>query len=209
MNERDRAVIMLDTLHETYPDSRHYLNFSNPLELMVATILSAQTHDTRVNALTPSLFAKYKTAEDYGGADLNELTEMVNGVTYFSNKAKYIKNACQILAVDHYGEVPKTKKELVALPGIGNKSANAILINAFDVVEGITVDTHVIRLSNRWGFTKTKNPDKIEKDLMNVVPHKYWNIITSLMKDHGRAICGRNPKCDECVISEWCPKVGV
>ena len=207
MKERDRAVKILDRLHEEYPDTRHYLNFDNPLQLMVATILSAQTHDTRVNALTPVLFAKYETAADYGGADLDELTELVNGVTYFSNKAKYIKNACQIIAVDHNGEVPRTKKELVALPGIGNKSANAVLINAFDIVEGITVDTHVIRLSKRMGFTETKNPDKIEKDLMKIVPHKYWNIITSLMKDHGRAICPKKPKCDECVVSEWCPKV--
>lgn len=207
MQERDRAVKILDRLHVEYPDTRHYLNFDNPLQLMVATILSAQTHDTRVNALTPALFAKYETAADYGGADLDELTELVNGVTYFSNKAKYIKNACQIIAVDHNGKVPKTKNELVALPGIGNKSANAVLINAFDIVEGITVDTHVIRLSKRMGFTETKNPDKIEKDLMKIVPHKYWNIVTSLMKDHGRAICPRKPKCDECVVSLWCPKV--
>ncbi|MBI1729835.1 endonuclease III [Candidatus Acetothermia bacterium] len=204
-----RAVAILERLKAEYPKTKHYINFTNTLELLVATILSAQTRDTVVNGLTPALFAKYKTANDYANASLDELTEMVAGVTYFGNKAKYIKEACAMIDADFDGKVPGTMKELTSLPGVGRKSANAILIHGFNVIEGIAVDTHVIRLSNRMALTKESNPDKIEKDLKAIVPQSYWKTITSLMKDHGRAVCGTKPKCESCVVSSLCPKVGV
>ena len=204
-----RAIGILERLKAEYPKTKHYINFINPLELLVATILSAQTRDTNVNALTPALFAKYKTARDYANAPIDDLTEMVQSVTYFANKAKYIKEACAIIAADFDGKVPNTMKELTSLPGVGRKSANAILIHGFNVIEGIAVDTHVIRLSNRMGLTNESNPDKIERDLKAIIPKSYWKTVTSLMKDHGRAVCGSKPKCSTCAVASLCPKIGI
>jgi endonuclease-3 len=200
---------IISKLKKEYPDSKYYLNFSNPLQLMVAAIMSAQVRDSVVNAATPTLFKKYKTSEDYANSSVTDIESIIKSVTFYKNKAKNIKEACRVLAEKHDGRVPKTMNELISLPGIGRKTANAILINAFGVVEGIPVDTHVIRLSQRLGWTKNKDPEKIEQDLMKIVPKSEWKTMPHLLKDHGRAVCTSAPKCDRCVLSKDCPKIGV
>jgi endonuclease-3 len=206
----DSSKQILDTLSSEYPNAKYYLNFSNPLELMVAAILSAQVRDEAVNALTPQLFKKYKNVKDYANADLNELANDIRSVTFAGNKAKYIKKACSILIEKHKGEVPKSLDELADLPGIGRKTANTILINAYGIVEGIPCDTHVIRVSYRVGWTKSKNPDIIEKDLMNFLPKEYWGKIAYVLKAHGRNICiAPTPVCSKCPVKNLCPKSGV
>jgi len=200
---------IISKLKKEYPDSKYYINFSNPLQLMVAAIMSAQVRDSVVNAATPTLFKKYKTSEDYANSSVTDIESIIKSVTFYKNKAKNIKEACRVLAEKHDGRVPKTMNELISLPGIGRKTANAILINAFGVVEGIPVDTHVIRLSQRLGWTKNKDPEKIEQDLMKIVPKSEWKTMPHLLKDHGRAVCTSAPKCDRCVLSKDCPKIGV
>lgn len=203
-------VKTLSLLKKEYPHAKYYLNFSNPLELMVAAIMSAQVRDTVVNATTPKLFGKYKTAKDYASADPKQLAEEIKSVTFATNKAKHITGACKILVEKHNGNVPKTTEELTALPGIGRKTANAILSNAYGIVNGITVDTHVIRLAYRLGWTKQKNPDKIEQDLMGIIPKNEWKKIPYLLKDHGRAVCKAPvPECSKCILDKLCPKRGV
>ena len=177
---------------------------------MVAAILSAQVRDEAVNALTPRLFNKYKNVKDYASADLNELANDISSVTFAGNKAKYIKKACEILIEKHKGEVPKNLDELINLPGIGRKTANTILINAYGTVEGIPCDTHVIRVSYRVGWTKSKNPDIIEKDLMNLLPKENWGKIAYVLKAHGRKVCRAPiPVCSKCPVKNLCPKSGV
>lgn len=193
-------------LKKEYPNSKYYLSFSNPLQLMVAAILSAQCRDEVVNAATTKLFQKYKTAADF--TKLKE--DDIKSITFFNNKAKNIREAAKLLVNKHNGKVPETMEELTSLPGIGRKTANAILINAFGKVLGITVDTHVIRLSYRLGLTKNTNPEKIEKDLMAIVPKPEWKRITWLLKDHGRAVCRAPvPFCSKCMLNNLCPKNGV
>lgn len=197
---------ILGLLKKEYPNTKYYLNFSNPLELMVAAILSAQCRDSLVNSVTEKLFRKYKTPQDYHKLDEGDITE----ITFFRNKAKYVREACKILIERHKGKVPEKMEELTTLPGIGRKTANAILINAFDKVVGVVVDTHVIRVSYRLGLTQNKNPEKIEKDLMAILPKDEWKRFTWLMKDHGRAVCRAPvPICSKCILSELCPKQGV
>jgi endonuclease-3 len=206
----DSSKQILETLMNEYPNAKYYLNFSNPLELMVAAMLSAQIKDEVVNALTPRLFKQYKSAKDYANADLNELTNEIRSVTYAGNKAKYIKKACNILIEKHKGEVPKSLDELVDLPGIGRKTGNTILINAYGIVEGIPCDTHVIRVSYRLGWTKSKNPDIIERDLMNLLPKEYWGKIPYILKALGRNICKAPvPVCSKCPVKNLCPRNGV
>ncbi len=201
---------VISLLKKEYPDAKYYLNFTNSLELMAAAILSAQVRDEVVNACTKELFRKYKTAKDYANADLKELTACIKSVTFAENKAKNIREACRILTEKHNGEVPKTMNELTALPGIGRKTANAILQNAFDIVEGVVVDTHVIRVSYRLGWTKNTNPEKIEQDLMKLVSRQYWKEIPHLLKSHGRAVCKAPvPYCSKCILNKLCPKQGV
>jgi endonuclease-3 len=195
-------------LRKEYPDAKYYLNFSNPLELMVAAILSAQCRDEVVNATTKKLFAKYKKPEDYANVRLSEIETQIKSITFYKNKASNIKSACEIIIKDYQGKVPDSMEELVKLPGIGRKTANAILINAFGKVEGIPVDTHVIRVSFRLGLTKFKNPELIEKDLMKL-PKENWIELPHLMKAHGRAVCTSIPKCSKCAVSYLCPKHGV
>jgi len=210
MDVHKQAKWVLAELKKAYPNAKYYLNFSNPLELLVAAILSAQVRDTVVNATTPKLFQKYQTAEDYAQADLGMLIQEVSPVTFSAGKAKHIKQACKILVEKHHGKVPSTMEELVELPGIGRKTANAILINAFGKVEGIVVDTHVIRLSYRLEWTKNKNPEKIEQEMMKIIPGDDWARITWLLKDHGREVCKAPiPVCSQCVVEPHCPKVGV
>jgi len=206
----EKVLEIIKLLKKEYPDAKYYLNFFNPLELMVAAILSAQVRDEVVNALTPKLFKKYKTAKDYANADLQELTNDIKTVTFAGNKAKNIKNACEILVEKYDGKVPNTMEDLTSLPGIGRKTANTILINAFDIVQGIPADTHVIRLSQRLGWSKAKDGDGVEQDLMNIIPKNEWKKIPYLLKAHGRAICqAPTPYCSKCFLSELCPKIGV
>lgn len=200
----------LKFLRKEYSDAKYYLNFSTPLELLVAAIMSAQVRDTAVNATTPALFKKYKSAKAYAEADFNELANDIKAVTFPGAKAKNIIGACKILVNRHDGAVPDTMEELVDLPGIGRKTANAILQNAFNKVEGVVVDTHVIRVSYRLGWTKQKNPEKIEKDLMMIFPKKEWKRLPHLLKDHGRAVCRAPiPSCSKCILNKICPKQGV
>lgn len=197
-------------LKENYPDAKYYLNFSNPLELMVAAILSAQIRDEVVNASTPALFKKYKTAKDYATADLTEMESMISEITFYRNKAKNIKAACRMLVEEHNGNVPKTMSELVKLPGIARKTANVILANAYNIIEGIPVDTHFIRISYRLGWTKSSNPVVIEKDCMSAIDKKYWKELPWLLKSHGRKICKAPvPYCSKCFLNDLCPKEGV
>jgi len=200
------AEDVIRILKKEYPNAKYYLNFSNPLQLMVAAILSAQCRDDVVNSVTARLFQKYKTA-----ADFTELKEDdIKSITFFNNKAKNIREACRIVMEKFGGKVPETMEELVMLPGVGRKTANAILINAFDKVLGIVTDTHVLRVSYRLGLTKNTNPEKVEKDLMAVVPKNEWKRITWLLKDHGRAVCRAPvPYCSKCVLNKLCPKQGV
>ena len=201
-----KADEIIKTLKKEYPGTKYYLNFSNPVELMVATILSAQCRDTLVNSVTEKLFKKYKTVADY--TKLKE--EDVKPITFFNNKAKNIRAASQLVIDKFGGRVPATMEELVTLPGVGRKTANAILINAFGKVVGVVVDTHVIRVAYRLGLTKNTNPEKIEKDLMALLPKQEWKRFTWLMKDHGRAVCRAPvPTCSKCVLNKICPKKGV
>jgi endonuclease-3 len=200
----------LATLKTLYPNARYYLNFSSPLELLVAAILSAQVRDTVVNATTPALFKKYKSANDYARADLKSLTREIKAITFSANKARHIKAACRMLVEKHRGKVPGTLEQLVELPGIGRKTAHAILINAFGKVEGVVVDTHVIRVAYRLGWTKNTKPDKIEQDLMKLIPRTDWARVPWLLKDHGRAVCSAPvPACSRCALEPHCPKAGV
>ena len=193
-------------LKTAYPKARTALYWSNPLELLVATILSAQTTDVRVNAVTPNLFAKYPTAADYAGADPTELEEDIRPTGFFRNKAKSLRGMARALADDHGGEVPRTMDELVALPGVGRKTANVVLGNAFGIDEGVVVDTHVRRLSNRLGFTTQNDPEKIERDLMQTVPKRDWTVFSHLLILHGRSVCkARKPACVDCVVNDLCP----
>jgi len=201
---------VIGLLKKDYPDAKYYLNFSSPLELLVAAILSAQVRDEKVNAVTPNLFKKYKTAKAYANADFKEMVSDIEGITFAGNKAKNIMNACKIILEKHKGKVPDTIEDLVSLPGIGRKTANTILINAFNKVEGIPCDTHVIKLSFRLGWTKSKKPEEIEKDLMEIIPKKDWKKIAYLLKAHGRAVCKAPiPFCSKCFLNKLCPKNSV
>ena len=173
---------------------------------MVATILSAQATDEQINALTPKLFQKYATAEDYANADLAELEQDIRSSGFYRNKAKNLKKTGRLLVEQHNSEVPKTMKELVELPGVARKTANIVLFNAYGIIAGIAVDTHVNRLAQRLGLTKNTNQDKIEKDLMSIVPKDKWMRITDLLVFHGRRVCdARKPRCDVCVLNKLCP----
>ncbi len=207
MNSADTKEL-IKLLKKEYPDAKYYLEFSNLLELLVAAILSAQCRDTTVNATTKKLFAKYKTAKDYANVRLSDLEKDISSTTFYKAKAANIKGACEILVDKHGGHIPDSISELMKLPGVGRKTANAILINGFGRVEGITVDTHVIRVAYRLGLTKFKAPDKIENDLMKL-PQKDWKEFPYLMKDHGRAVCTTIPKCSKCIVSFLCPKKDV
>ncbi|MCD6223171.1 MAG: endonuclease III [Thermoplasmata archaeon] len=198
---------ILKRLKKEYPDVKGTaLNYSNPLELLVATILSAQTTDERVNIVTARLFKKYKEAKDYANASLEELQNDIKSINFYRNKAKYIKEACKIIVEKYGGKVPDSMEELVKLPGVSRKTANVVLSNAFRKDEGIVVDTHVIRLSKRLGLTNEKNRDKIEQDLMKKYPKEAWFDIANLLIAHGRRVCkARNPDCDNCVLKDICP----
>ena len=196
----------MDRLKAEYPDARTELDWKNPLELLVATILSAQTTDVQVNRVTQSLFAKYRTAEDYARADPGELEEDIRPTGFYRNKARSLRNMAGALVEEHGGEVPHTMQELVALPGVGRKTANVVLGNAFGVDEGIVVDTHVRRVSGRLDLTNNNDPVKIEQDLMQVVPEEDWTVFSHLLILHGRRTCkARKPDCPNCTLNDICP----
>jgi endonuclease-3 len=189
-----------------YPDATTELNWSNPLELLVATILSAQTTDVRVNQVTKELFERYRVAEDYAVAELTELEEDIRPTGFYRNKARALQGMARALLERHGGEVPRTMAELVALPGVGRKTANVVLGNAFGVDEGIVVDTHVRRVSNRLGLTEERDPEKIERDLLRVVPKEDRTVFSHLLIFHGRRVCkARKPDCTGCVLNNICP----
>jgi endonuclease-3 len=206
----ENILKIIDLLKKNYPNAKYYLNFSNPLELMIAAIFSAQMRDEVVNATTPKIFAKYKTANDYANADLREFTKEISAVTFAGMKAKNIINACKILVEKYKGEVPETMDELTALPGIGKKTAATILLNAYGIISAIPVDTHCIRISYRLGWTKNKDPDKIEQYLEKIIPKEEWAKIAYRLKAHGRAVCQAPiPYCSKCFLDKLCPKNGV
>jgi len=201
---------VIASLKAEYPDARTELNWTNPLELLVATILSAQTTDVRVNQVTETLFAKYRTAEDYADSALDELEEDIRPTGFYRNKARSLRGMASALVEEHGGEVPHTMAELVALPGVGRKTANVVLGNAFDTNEGVVVDTHVRRVSNRLGLTQSQDPVKIEQDLMKLVPEEDWTIFSHLLILHGRRVCkARKPDCPNCVLNDICPSANL
>jgi endonuclease-3 len=206
MDKKTRGLTVIRLLEKEYPRAKIALNYNNPLELLVATILSAQCTDERVNKVTATLFKKYRKAKDYADADLAELEQEIRSTGFFRNKAKNVRATGQML-VDRFGsQVPKTMKEMLQLPGVARKTANIVLQNAYGVVEGIAVDTHVRRVSKRLGLTDSEDQDKIEQDLMGIVPKDKWMRITDLLIFLGRNVCvARKPKCEICVLNRVCP----
>jgi len=197
-------------LEKAYPQAHCELDHSNPLELLIATILSAQCTDKRVNMVTPVLFKKYRSASDYANASLPELETEIKTTGFFRNKAKSIKTACQAIVEKHFGKVPQTMEELITLGGVGRKTANVVLGNAFNINVGIVVDTHVGRLSRRLGFTRKESAEKVERDLMKLVPQDNWTLFSHLLIWHGRRRCfARNPDCPNCEVRKLCPRIGV
>jgi endonuclease-3 len=200
---------MLEALKRTYPPKME-LEYKNPLQLLVATILSAQCTDERVNKVTKELFKEYTGVEDYANADIKKFEREIRSTGFYHNKAKNIIGAAQMIVSDFKGKVPKTMNELLTLPGVARKTANIVLTAGYGIVEGIAVDTHVRRVSYRTGFTDNTDPDKIEKDLMSVIPREDWGDINMILVLHGRYVCqAKIPKCRECVITRLCPKRGV
>ena len=197
---------VISRLKDEYPDARTELNWENPLELLVATMLSAQTTDVRVNMVTEKLFEKYRTAAEYAGADPAELEADIRPTGFYRNKARSLQGMARALLDEHGGEVPRSMAGLVSLPGVGRKTANVVLGNAFDVDEGVVVDTHVRRVSRRLGLTAEKDPEKIEQDLLGVVPEVERTLFSHLLILHGRRVCkARKPDCPGCVLSDICP----
>jgi endonuclease-3 len=208
--KHERAKKICAALQRTYPDAHCELNFSNPLQLLIATILSAQCTDKRVNIVTAELFKKFRSAKDFADAPLAEIEEAVKSTGFFRNKAKNIKACCAALVEKFGGEVPRTMDELHALAGVGRKTANVVLGNAFGINVGVVVDTHVTRLSNRLGLTKEKDAVKIEQELMKLVPQKDWTNFSHWLIWHGRRCCvARKPDCENCEIQKLCPQIGV
>lgn len=208
--KRLRTVEILARLRQAYPGSRLALDFGSPLQLLMALVLAAQCTDKKVNEVTPALFRRYPTARDYAEADLPELEEMVRSTGFYRNKARALKALGQVLTVEHGGEVPADLVALVALPGVGRKTANAVLGNAFGRNEGIVVDTHVQRLARRLGLTQETDPEKIERDLLPLLPREDWTAWSHLIQDHGRALCkARKPECPVCPVADLCPSAEV
>jgi len=206
IGDRVRVLKIIELLEKEYPKAKTALHYTSPLEILIATILSAQCTDKRVNIVTKSLFKKYKTAEDYANADLRELEENVRSTGFYKNKAKNIKRSGRMLVEKFNSQVPRTMNELLELPGVARKTANIVLSNAYGVTEGIAVDTHVRRLSKRLGLTENRNPNKIEADLMEIVPKSHWKRITDLLIFHGRNVCmAKKPKCGSCDLNRLCP----
>lgn len=203
----ERFQKIIAGLKKAYPDAHTELNFRNPLELLIATILSAQCTDKKVNAVTATLFQEYRTAADYAQANTAKFEQQIHSLGFFRNKTKSIQGCCRALVEQYGGEVPRSMSELIHLPGVGRKTANVVLGNAFGIDEGVVVDTHVARLSQRLGLSRQKDPIKIEEDLMKLVPKKLWTLFSHLLIWHGRRRCfARNPDCPNCEVLGLCPE---
>jgi endonuclease-3 len=206
MDKKEKASIILQRLEKEYPKAKTALNFETPFQLLVATILSAQTTDERVNMVTEKLFKKFKTPYDFAQADLNTIMDYIKSVNFYKNKAKNIKASAQKIIELFGGEVPKTIEELLTLPGVARKTANIVLSEAYGINEGIAVDTHVKRLAQRLGLSDNETPEKIEKDLMEITPKERWRDMSNLLIFHGRKICqAKKPNHNECVLKDICP----
>jgi len=209
-DKKKRAKEIIKRLKKEYPDAHCELNHTNPFELLVATILSAQCTDVRVNIVTADLFRKYRTPQDYLDVPIEELEQDIRSTGFYRNKAKNIRGTCEKIINDFNGEVPQTMKELLTLNGVARKTGNVVMGNAFGIASGIVVDTHVKRICYLLGLTKEKNPVKVEKDLSELVPKKDWVLFPHLIIWHGRKICkARNPNCVECTLENICPKIGL
>jgi endonuclease III len=210
LDRKERTAEIIKRLKKEYPDAHCALNHSNAFELLVATILSAQCTDERVNIVTATLFRKYRTPQDYLNVSREELADDIKSINFFNNKTKSIQATAQKIVENFGGEVPRTMDALLTLNGVARKTANVVLGNAFGIASGVVVDTHVSRLSQRLGLTEEKTPEKIEKDLSELVPQKHWVMFPHWLITHGRKVCNaRKPKCDECVLNDICPKIGV
>ena len=206
----ERARTILGRLKKEYPDARCALDHGDAYQLLVATILSAQCTDARVNLVTPALFARYPTAQVLAAADPAEVEELIRSTGFFRNKTKSLIGMARALLAGHGGEVPRTMEELRVLPGVGRKTANVVLGNAYGINEGVTVDTHVTRLSRLLGLTRHDDPVKIEQDLMQLFPQEEWALLSHLLIFHGRQVCiARRPRCPACVLADLCPSAGV
>ncbi len=207
--QRRRMQVIIRRLRRAYPDAHCSLNYATPLELLVATILSAQCTDARVNLVTKDLFQKYRSAADYAQADLETLQEDIRPTGFYRNKAKALQGMGKRLAEAFGGEVPRAMDDLLTLPGVARKTANVVLGNAFGQAPGIVVDTHVARLSARLGFSNAPTPEKIERDLMAIVPPRHYVMLPHWLIFHGRAVCrARGPRCGECMLADLCPSAG-
>ena len=202
----EQVEAIIAELRRLYPDAKCSLNFSTPLELLVATQLAAQCTDERVNLVTKDLFRKYRSVEDFATVSQEELEQDIKSTGFYRNKAKNIRATCQRIIAEYGGEVPHTMKELLSLPGVARKTANVVMGNAFGIVEGYIVDTHNMRLSRRFGWTTSEDPVKIEQTLMHIIPQKDWLDLSHCMIYHGRAICdARKPRCEQCTVAKLCP----
>lgn len=203
MKKQGKEIV--EILRKKYPDAKCSLDFKTPFEMLVAVMLSAQCTDERVNKTTPSIFAKYSTPKDFADIDLQKLEELIHPCGFYKNKAKNIKACAKMILEKHAGEVPKTMEELVELPGVGRKSANVVMLEAFGDAQGIAVDTHCKRIANKLGLSKEKEPEKIEQDLLKIFEKEDYKDINHLLIWHGRNTCdARKPKCEECVLKEIC-----
>jgi endonuclease-3 len=208
--KRVRTGKAIAGLRRAYPNAHCELDFRTPLQLLIATVLSAQCTDKRVNMVTPSLFKKYKTAKDFAAAPQEDLEQAIKSTGFFRNKSKSIRACCSAIVENHQGEVPRTMEELTALGGVGRKTANVVLGNAFHINTGVVVDTHVARLSYRLDFTREKTPEKIEMALIRLVPREEWTLFSHLLIWHGRRRCyARSPDCPNCEVKMLCPRLGV
>jgi endonuclease III len=207
---KERAALVYDILQDEYPDAHCALDHRDAYELTVATVLSAQCTDARVNMVTPELFRRYPGPEELAGARQEDVEEIIHSTGFYRNKARNLIGMAEAVMERHGGEIPRTMRELVKLPGVGRKTANVILGNAFGVNEGVVVDTHVKRLSNRLRFTRNKDTVKIERDLMEMFPREHWTMLAHLLIFHGRAVCvARKPRCAECAVARLCPSAQV
>lgn len=202
---KETAVEIIEDLIKMYPDAKCSLDFSTPFQMLFAVVLSAQCTDERVNKVTAPIFEKYKTAEDIAKININELEELIHSCGFYKTKAKNLKKTAQIISEEYNGKVPESIDELIKLPGVGRKCANVIMLEAFNKPQGIAVDTHCKRVSVRLGFSKEKEPEKIEKDLLKIIPFEYYKDVNHLFIWHGRNICtSQKPKCDKCKLKKYC-----
>lgn len=207
MNKKD-IIKIIEILKNTYPDAKCSLDFTTPFEMLVAVILSAQCTDERVNKTTPSLFSKYSTPKDFAEIDITELEILIHPCGFYKNKAKNIKETAKIIEEKYNGKVPQTMEELIKLPGVGRKTANVVMLEAFNKPQGIAVDTHCKRIANRIGFSNEKEPEKIEQDLLKLIPKEYYKDVNHIFIWHGRNTCmARNPNCANCTIKDFCKSI--